>query len=138
MSIIDGKDLTEHEDDGYDPEAVAKLNDELRRTMNRPGKNTMVVFVATLGNQMRSLDTLDRLRLQAEIVQKVQSASFDEPGEDGNNPYGERDFGTFMLGDEKCFWKIDYYDLNREYASPDPTNPDVTSRVMSIFYAEDY
>lgn len=56
----------------------------------------------------------------------------------GNDPHNEHDFGSFIIGDQRFMWKIDYYDLNLEGYSPDPSNPDVTRRVLTIFYAEDY
>lgn len=36
------------------------------------------------------------------------------------------------------FFKIDYYDLNYEFMSKNPANPDITNRVLSIMLAEEY
>jgi hypothetical protein len=55
-----------------------------------------------------------------------------------NDPHGEHDFGAFTIGEKNYFWKIDYYDLAMENLSPDPADPKVTNRVLTIFYAEDY
>lgn len=55
-----------------------------------------------------------------------------------NDPYHEHDMGVLTLGDERLFWKIDYYDLDHRYASPDPTDPEVTSRVLTIMLASEY
>ncbi len=55
-----------------------------------------------------------------------------------NDPYGEHDFGAFQLGGEKLFWKIDYYDLALEMGSPDPADPAVTRRILTIMLAEEY
>ena len=43
-----------------------------------------------------------------------------------------------MLERETLFWKIDYFDKRMEYGSEDPTNPDTTTRVLTIMLAEDY
>jgi Protein of unknown function (DUF3768) len=37
-----------------------------------------------------------------------------------NDPYGEPDRGSFELGGESFFWKIDYYDETCTYGSEDP------------------
>ena len=51
---------------------------------------------------------------------------------------GEHDFGSFVLDAVKLFWKIDYYDRKLEYGSPDPADPAVTRRVLTILLAEEY
>jgi len=49
-----------------------------------------------------------------------------------NDPYEEHDFGSFEADGHKIFFKIDYYD------SPDPSDPAVTNRVITIMLAEEY
>lgn len=56
----------------------------------------------------------------------------------GNDPHGERDFGGFTLNGQGYFWKIDYYDTDFQYLSPDPANPQVTRRVLTIMLADEY
>ncbi|MGX5846666.1 DUF3768 domain-containing protein [Mesorhizobium sp. PL10] len=55
-----------------------------------------------------------------------------------NDPYGEHDCAVITVGEIKVIWKIDYYDLTRRYHSSDPSNRDVTSRVMTIMRADEY
>lgn len=55
-----------------------------------------------------------------------------------NDPYGEHDFGAFKLDGLKLFWKIDCYDETYQWGSPDPTDPSVTRRVLTIMCADEY
>ena len=69
------------------------------------------------------------------IVQRVRSFDAFTPD---NDPYGERDFGAFEHGSDTIFWKIDCYDKQLEFGSPDPTDPAVTQRVITIMLASEY
>ena len=42
-----------------------------------------------------------------------------------NDPYGEHDFGSFRYAGETIFWKFDYYDVDLQMHSPDPSDPTV-------------
>jgi hypothetical protein len=55
-----------------------------------------------------------------------------------NDPYEEHDFGSFEVDGHKLFFKIDYYDRSRSHHSPDPSDPSVTERVITIMLAEEY
>ncbi|MCT7663533.1 DUF3768 domain-containing protein [Shinella kummerowiae] len=55
-----------------------------------------------------------------------------------DDPYGEHDFGALAFKGVRYFWKIDYYDLDLRNASPDPTDPAFTMRVMTIMRADEY
>lgn len=71
-----------------------------------------------------------------DILRRVQSFdAFDE----GNDPYKERDFGSLEGTDgAKVFFKIDYYNLDLTAGSPDPSDPSVTVRVLTIMLASEY
>ncbi|TXM67549.1 DUF3768 domain-containing protein [Methylobacterium sp. WL12] len=56
----------------------------------------------------------------------------------GNDPYGEHDFGAVTVEDEVYFWKIDSYDTDLVGHSPDPADPAVTARVLTIMHATEY
>jgi hypothetical protein len=55
-----------------------------------------------------------------------------------DDPYGEHDFGAFDLAGQRLFWKIDYYDQDLQFGSPDPADPAVTRRVLTILLASEY
>jgi hypothetical protein len=55
-----------------------------------------------------------------------------------NDPYAEHDFGVIKLSDDTFFWKFDYYDLDLQMHSPDPTDTNVTTRVLTIMLADEY
>jgi Protein of unknown function (DUF3768) len=52
--------------------------------------------------------------------------------------HDEHDFGSFELGNNKFFWKIEYYDKSMTYGSQDPADPELTTRVLTVMLAEDY
>jgi hypothetical protein len=72
---------------------------------------------------------------QSRIREKVELFQDFHPG---NDPYGERDFGSFDHNGVGVYWKIDYYDKQLVYGSEDPSNPQVTTRVLTIMLREEY
>ena len=55
-----------------------------------------------------------------------------------NDPHGEHDFGSFELDGQKVYFKFDYYDRNLEFGSEDPSDPEQTTRVLTVMLASDY
>jgi major membrane immunogen (membrane-anchored lipoprotein) len=104
-------------------EKVARLNDELRQH----GQGGLVVI--TRGIQALGKDMVEQI---AQAVREYDA--FDS----GNDPHGERDFGSVTVDGEKCFWKIDYYDQDLKFHSPDKSDPNVTKRVLTIMLASEY
>jgi hypothetical protein len=60
------------------------------------------------------------------------------PSRPHNDPHGEHDFGAIDEDGVRFFWKIDTYDRDMSAHSPDPTDPKVTTRVLTIMPAEEY
>lgn len=54
-----------------------------------------------------------------------------------NDPWGEHDFGQVMVDGTAYFWKIDAYDINMEFGSPDPADSAVTCRIMTVMTGHD-
>lgn len=102
---------------------IRKLNDRLRKY----GHGGM--WLATIG--ISSLPP-DDMRSVYEAV-----LTFDDFTPD-NDPHGEHDCAVQNVGDLKIIWKIDYYDRDRQFLSPDPSDPKVTVRVLTVMLASEY
>ena len=102
---------------------IRDLNDAFRRTLEG-GRTFFTPGVSALGPEFGLL-----------AIAAVQQ--FDQFSAD-NDPYQEHDFGAFTIGDEKLFWKIDYYDLSMDFGSKNPADPGQTTRVLTILLAEEY
>ena len=48
------------------------------------------------------------------------------------------DFGSFEADGQLIFFKIDYFAKALNAHSPDPSDPSVTERVITIMLAEEY
>ncbi len=55
-----------------------------------------------------------------------------------NDPHGEHDFCSLMIDGQRYFAKIDYYDREGQGASEDPSDPEKTTRVLTIMRADEY
>lgn len=87
----------------------------------------------------RVLITTGVAALGPEGVERVLRAvrTFDDFDGD-NDPYGEHDFGALEVDGVRVFWKIDYFDRSLEFGSPDPVDPSVTTRVLTVMLAAEY
>ncbi len=103
---------------------IRALNDAFRKNGGLSGR-----FMITTGVQ-----ALGPIRVAELCRQVIQFEAFTED----NDPYGEHDFGSIKDRGQTFFWKIDTYDKRLEYGSPDPTDPKVTSRVLTLMLAEEY
>jgi hypothetical protein len=57
---------------------------------------------------------------------------------DGNDPYGEHDFGAFLLFGERLYFKVDYYHPEHDTMAPVPGNVELCRRVLTIMLAQEY
>jgi hypothetical protein len=104
-------------------ERIRALNDAFRRTF--VGGAVMI----TAGVDAMPVDQ------RRSLLAKVRA--FDAFTDD-NDPHGEHDFGAVDEGGVRYFFKLDYYDRNTEFGSPDPADPAVTTRVLTIMRADEY
>jgi hypothetical protein len=104
-------------------ERIRALNDELRKT-GAAGKTYLTPGIIAKG---------------ADFIAKATAAvrSF-EAFSDDNDPWQEHDCATLDVDGEPVMFKIDCYDLDMQYGSPDPADPRVTTRVLTIMLASDY
>jgi hypothetical protein len=102
---------------------ISDLNDQLRETFS--GGRVM------LTRGVQGLTDHER----AQLLQAVRDFdAFDA----ANDPHGEHDFGRVSVAGHGYFWKIDYFDSDLEYLSPDPADATVTTRVMTIMQEDEY
>jgi hypothetical protein len=55
-----------------------------------------------------------------------------------NDPWGEHDCASLTVGEIRLIWKIDYHDRSLAALSPDPADPKVTVRVLTVMLADEY
>jgi hypothetical protein len=102
---------------------IRELNDDLRKTLIG-GLAVVTPGIAALGQE-----AVER------IVRTI--AVFDDFSHE-NDPHQEHDFGSFEVDGRNIFFKIDYFDKSMQLHSPDPSDPSVTERVITLMMAEEY
>ena len=102
---------------------IALQNDNFRKHLSQ---GTLVLTQGIRSNTKEDLEA---------IITRVRT--FDTFNEN-NDPYNEHDFGAFYYKGKRIFWKIDNYDREFLYLSPDVSNPRLTNKVMTVMYAEEY
>jgi hypothetical protein len=106
-----------------DRDSIRALNDNLRRYLLGGGA-VMTPGIAALGPEA--------------VARLVQIIAVYDGFCENNDPYGEHDFGAFDFDGVPVMFKIDYYDKRLEFGSPDPADPSVTERIITIMLAEEY
>lgn len=102
---------------------IAKLNDDFRKSFIG-GEVLLSAGIAAMSSEDK-----------ANIISMVQNFNDFTPS---NDVYGEHDFLSIDYKGNKIFAKIDYYDLNYEFMSKNPANPDITNRVLTILLSCEY
>ena len=102
---------------------IRTLNDQLRQNMTG-GMAVMTPGVAALGRE-----AVERIVKTIMVFDDFCHA---------NDPHHEHDFGSFDADEHTIFFKIDYFDKALSMHSPDPSDPSVTERVITIMLAEEY
>ena len=102
--------------------AIARLNDCFRK---RPGEGWFITAGVQTKGPIFVLSATN-------AVSGFQNFTAD------NDPHGEHDFGALQLCGERLFWKIDTYDRDLRFGSPDPADLSVTRRVITIMLASEY
>lgn len=124
MPVDGGSVASENEREGRVGLAQRReLNDRLR-IFGAGGIVVMTEGIAALG---------------ATAVNRVfaRVAAFDSFTPD-NDPWGEHDCALLTVDGVKVLWKIDYFDRSRRFRSPDPANPNLTVRIMTVMRADEY
>ena len=102
---------------------IAKLNDNFRKSFIG-GEVLLSAGIAAMSSEDK-----------ANIISMVQNFN---DFTHSNDVYGEHDFLSIDYKGNKIFAKIDYYDLNYEFMSENPANPDITNRVLTILLSCEY
>jgi hypothetical protein len=102
---------------------IRQLNDRLRQT-HQGGRIVVTAGVYALGD----------LFLEAALATVAAFERFDAE----NDPYDEHDCAALTVAGRRVLFKIDYYDKTLTAGSPGPSDPAVTTRVLTIMLAEEY
>ena len=110
---------------------IAELNDRFRKATGSSDPAGISLGRKFLTSGVRALG------LEASVAIAERVMAFDSFTAD-NDPYEEHDFGSVDYEGQRIFWKIDYYDRRKEFLSPDPADPKVTCRVLTIMLSSEY
>lgn len=106
-----------------DKERIRALNDDLRQNLLGGGA-VITPGIAAMGS--------------AAVQRLVKTLAVFDDFSNANDPHEKHDFGAFEFEGVRVFFKIDYYDKTLTYHSPNPADPAVTERVMTLMLADEY
>jgi hypothetical protein len=102
---------------------IRALNDQLRKNLSG-GIAVITPGVAALGR-----DAVERIVKTLMVYDDFCHA---------NDPHEEHDLGAFDAEGQRILFKIEYFDKSLTIHSPDPADPSVTERVITIMLADEY
>jgi hypothetical protein len=106
-----------------DTDRIRALNDTLRQHLLGGGA-VITPGIAALGSEA--------------VKRLVQTIAIFDDFCTANDPHDEHDFGAFDFDGTPVMFKIDYYDKVLNSHSPNPADPAVTERIITIMLAEEY
>ena len=101
---------------------IQKKNDELRSQLPIFPRPHRLVMTQGIRAEFSAEDIL-------EILMQIKNT---DKFDDGDDPWKEHDFGSFVFKDERIYWKFDYYDDELEYFKENGT------RVLTVMLASEY
>ncbi len=102
--------------------------------------------IRELNNQLRCKGTGGRVMITRGIqalgpdgVREVliAVARFNDFSED-NDPWAEHDCAVLTVNGRRIIFKVDYFDCDLAYHSPDASDPTVTQQVLTVMLSEEY
>lgn len=124
--------ITDHTDE------IRRLNDLTRKvpdTVNATWTMTRGVVLLLTGDDEGSAGTAQTVERFCQLRGAIASFA-DWP--EGNDPYNEHDFGTFIAFGARLFFKIDYYHPDYDLHAPVPSNTELCRRVLTVMRADEY
>jgi hypothetical protein len=106
-----------------DTDRIRALNDDLRKHLLGGGA-VITPGIAALGRE-----AVERLVKTVAVFDDFCHAS---------DSHQEHDFGCFKFDEVDVIFKIDYFDKSLTFHSPNPADPSVTERVITLMRADEY
>jgi len=106
-----------------DTDRIRALNDNLRQHLLNGGA-VITAGIAALGPEA--------------VARLIQTIVLFDNFCHANDPHEEHDFGSFKFDEVDVLFKIDYFDKSLSFHSPDPADPTVTERVITVMRADEY
>lgn len=102
---------------------IALLNDAFRTTF-LGGTICVTAGLHLIGDEF----------VKAALLAVREFDAFDED----NDPHKEHDFGSLTVEGRKIVWKIEYFDPLMLSGSEDPSKTEITRRVLTVLFPEEY